>query len=98
MTIEGVGPQIQDNGARGWTAFEYLPSDLQNAEDSTLENDHSQRHWRRSVVREREASATERALLEHLGYQLPAQLTTRVAWLSAGVRNRRWPQLEGQHP
>lgn len=44
----------------------------------------------------RPTTATERALLEHLGYELPAELFTAVSFPTIGVRNRRWPQLESQ--
>lgn len=103
MTDNGdIGPQLAraagGTDPRGILVFEWLSDGLQNAEGSTLESDHSQRHWRGSVVRERPATETERLLLAHLGYVLPAQLTTRVQWTTAGVRNRRWPQLEGQTP
>jgi hypothetical protein len=42
----------------------------------------------------RPATTTERTLLEHLGYELPAELLTAVAYPTYGIRNRRWPQLE----
>lgn len=45
-------------------------------------------------VKVRPATDTERALLEHLGHELPDELFTLVAYPSDGVRNRRWPQLE----
>lgn len=49
-------------------------------------------------VFDRAATDTERMLLEHLGYELPDDLTTRVTFFAA-VRNRRWPQLmEEQEP
>ncbi len=42
-TIAGVGPQLDRAAAgddpRGWLVFEYLPDDLQRAEDSTAVND-----------------------------------------------------------
>lgn len=119
---------MQDNGIRGWLAFESLPNDLQLREDSTQAAD--QERWqagyvdgRRSVdglrwqmvrtvvpnaretgvdptpehvwVFERVATPTERVLLQHLGYELPADLATRVTWFGA-ARNRRWPQLESE--
>ena len=43
-------------------------------------------------VFDRPATETERMLLEHLGYELPDDLVTRVTFFAA-VRNRRWPQL-----
>ncbi|MBB2990253.1 hypothetical protein FHR72_001721 [Mycolicibacterium iranicum] len=42
---------------------------------------------------ERPATPVERALLLHLGYEVPATLHTRVQWLSDGVRRRTWPQI-----
>jgi hypothetical protein len=78
---------------RGVLTFWHLPDAFQRAEDSTLENDKAQRHWRASAHRDRPASDAERLLLAHLGYVLPAELTTRVQWLSNGVRRRTWPQL-----
>lgn len=44
----------------------------------------------------RPATDTERTLLAHLGYTLPDELFTAVTFLTTGVRNRRWPQLEIQ--
>lgn len=103
--IPGVGPQLQDNGIRGWLTFEYLPPDLQNAEDSTQASDWDRWHGAsrgnfryrgdRKVL-DRMATATERALLEHLDYELPAELTTRVEWVNDIVRRRTWPQLESE--
>lgn len=119
--IPGVGPQLQDNGARGWLAFTSLPDDLQNAEDSTLAADRARWDggwsagagltWKTvktvvpgirkqgveptpSWVRvfDRTTTDTERMLLEHLGYEPPDDLVTRVTFFAA-VRNRRWPQL-----
>lgn len=40
------------------------------------------------------ATATEAALLAHLGKTVPDDLRTVVDF-SRGVRNRRWPELEG---
>ncbi|OBB46769.1 hypothetical protein [Mycobacterium sp. 852002-51961_SCH5331710] len=47
-------------------------------------------------TRPRPATATERALLAHLGYELPDELFTAVSFPTYGVRRRRWPQLETQ--
>jgi hypothetical protein len=44
----------------------------------------------------RPATQTERTLLAHLGYELPDELFTAVTFLTTGVRNRRFPQLETQ--
>jgi hypothetical protein len=76
--------------ARGWLNFSSLPPDLQYAEDSTLGADKT-----RGRRFSRAATSTERTLLTHLGYQLPDDLTTRVEWVTPGIRRRRWPQLEG---
>jgi hypothetical protein len=107
-TVDGVGPQLQsggiDNGIRGWLCFEYLPSWLQNAEDSTLAADDAR--WRETLGRSnfhwpgrsfsRPASVAERTLLEHLGYELPEELATLVEYVASGVRRRTWPQLESE--
>lgn len=42
----------------------------------------------------RPATQTERALLDHLGYTLPAELFATITFTSSGIRNRRFPQLE----
>jgi hypothetical protein len=42
----------------------------------------------------RAATDTERLLLQHLGYVLPDELTTHVAFLTRTLRCRTWPQLE----
>jgi hypothetical protein len=46
----------------------------------------------------RDATAAERALLEHLGHDVPELLYTTVTWPTGGIRNRRWTQLEGTTP
>lgn len=97
IDLTGIG-EHRPCPKRGILVFASLPPAVQRAEDATQDNDYEQRHWRASVHRTRPATATERALLEHLGYVLLAELTTRVQWLSDGVRNRSWPQLEGQQP
>jgi len=87
-------------------ALEYLPNDLQNAEDSTQAADWDR--WHGSSLGsftyrdghkffERPATPVERALLgEHLGHELPVELTTRVEWVNDIVRRRTWPQLESE--
>ncbi|MGK2880436.1 MAG: hypothetical protein ACSLE6_06445 [Mycobacterium sp.] len=103
MIVDGVGPQLDDNGVRGWLAFEYLPPDLHNAEDSTLAADADR--WSTTVGRgnftwpgrkfDRPATDTERILLQHIGFtDLPGDLSTRVEFVASGVRRRTWPQLE----
>jgi hypothetical protein len=99
-TIPGVGPQLQRAAAgldpRGVCTFEYLPDDLQRAEDSTNFADHDRRILKpRGFTRP--ATDTERALLEHLGYgPLPEELLTSVTFKSRSVRHRAWPALESQ--
>jgi hypothetical protein len=91
-----IGAQ-RPNDPRGWLLFDSLPDDLQRAEDATLYADHQR--IREDVllpyIFNRAATDTERTLLTHLGYDLPGDLQTRVCWLSYGVRNRRWLELEG---
>lgn len=48
-------------------------------------------------VFDRAATETERMLLEHLSYELPDELTTRVTFIGP-AHNRRWPQLESETP
>jgi hypothetical protein len=95
--VTDIGPQRVDD-PRGWLLFESLPDDLARAEDATLAADH-QRIRREDVlvpyVFNRAATDTEATLLAYLWYELPGDLQTRVTWLSYGVRNRSWPELEG---
>ena len=98
-TIPGVGPQLDRAAAGtdplGILAFHWLPTELQNAEDSTQAADREQfLIRRRGRGYERDATPTERLLLEHLGYTLPENLTTLVKYRTKGVRCRTWPQLE----
>jgi hypothetical protein len=90
-----IGPQRPDD-PRGWLLFASLPDDLARAEDQTLAADHQRIHVDVLLphVFLRPATDTEGVLLAHLGYVVPGDLQTRVCWLSYGVRNRRWPQLE----
>ena len=76
----GIGPQHNRAAAgtdpRGWLVFDFLPDDLQRAEDSRADAD-------RAVMKprgfSRPATLAERILLAHLGYSpLPADLTTVV--------------------
>lgn len=104
--IPGVGPQLTDTGVRGWLALEYLPDDLQRLEDARQVADWDR--WNTPNLGnftyrdghkffERPATAVERALLgEHLGYELPDELTTRVEWVNDIVRRRTWPELESE--
>lgn len=92
IDLTGIGAH-RPCPARGVLVFDHLPLDVQNAEDSRQEVDHRNRHWRSNVTTERPATPTERALLAHLGYELPEVLHTRVQWLTDGVRRRTWPQI-----
>ncbi|WP_197505741.1 hypothetical protein, partial [Mycobacterium sp. 852002-53434_SCH5985345] len=93
-----IGAHVRSD-PRGWLRFASLPADLQAAEDAAQAADAERarrNHDDRRTVFDRPATTVERALLETLGYTLPATLTTRVRWLSPGVRNRSWPTLEPQ--
>jgi hypothetical protein len=81
---------------RGWLRFDWLPEDLQNAEDATQAADKQRVREGKGMFTSftRPATTTERTLLESLDYALPAQLATTVRWISPGVRNRRWIALE----
>ncbi|MCX6468090.1 MAG: hypothetical protein NTW76_02080 [Corynebacteriales bacterium] len=73
--------------------FDYLPDELQRAEDSTAVADKDR--VRGMYRHTRPATTTERQLLAHLGYTVPTDLDTVVSWpVGAGVRRRTWPQLE----
>lgn len=107
-TIPGVGAQYPQPDRRGWLAFHGLPNELQNAEDATQAADYQRRtspktRWSTESDPEtrkavwyftRPATATERALLDHLGYTVPIDLQTRVQFHTETLRQRRWPQLE----
>jgi hypothetical protein len=93
-----IGNQYPQPDPRGWLVFESLPPDLQLAEDSTQDADVARAEYARYPRFSRTATAAERVLLEHLGYELPDELTTAVTMLTAGIRHRAWPQLEGQTP
>lgn len=103
MTIRiadsGIGPQLA-NDRRGWLVFAWLPERLQRAEDATQFADHERFHHRAEGIAagpgafRRPATAAERELLQHLGHELPQHLWTLVDYPAAGIRYRRWPQLE----
>ena len=97
-TIAGVGPQLDRAAAgddpRGWLVFEYLPDDLQRAEDSTAVNDRDRARLFKPRGHTRPATTTEIELLDHLGYDCPPDLETIVSWPSRACRRRRWPALE----
>lgn len=101
-----IGPQVIDTW-RGWLVFEYLPDDLQRAEDSTQEHDFQwawkNQHWdneSQSWYAQRDATDAEITLLQHLGYAPPAEgdenypLQTRVSYVTQTLRRRTWPALE----
>ena len=92
--------QLPQPDPRGILALRYLPDDIQKLEDATADADKSRsitRYGRRLRPRafERDATPTEKLLLEHLGYTLPAELQTTVSFVTTSVRNRRWVALEG---
>lgn len=103
-----IGAQYPQPDPRGWLVFDSLPPDLQRAEDSTQHADYGRadgigvkllfdrdvRIW----YFERDATDAERILLEHLGYQLPNVLKTRVNYATETLRRRTWPQLEETTP
>lgn len=91
---DSIGPQ-RINDRRGWLIFDALPDDLQRAEDTTQAADHARLRDGMAEVFHRPATTTERTLLAHLRHTVPEDLQTRVAWIANGVRNRRWPTLEG---
>ena len=93
---ESIGPHI-DGDPRGWLRFQWLSRDLERSEDQTLHADHQgvEEDALLPYTFTRPATDTERILLAHIGHTLPADLETTVCWLSVGVRNRRWPSLEG---
>ncbi|CKI51649.1 hypothetical protein LTT02_21880 [Mycolicibacterium smegmatis] len=97
IDLTGVGEHRPDH-RRGLLVLAHLPDAVQRAEDATAYADYENRHYRASVTRTRPATPTERALLRHIGYTVPDDLTTVVEWLSNGVRRRTWPTLEEQNP
>jgi len=94
MTDNEIGEHIAGD-PRGLLMFTSLSAELARLEDQRLHADHEHIHEGMFDAFTRLATATERELLGHLGYSVPATLTTRVNWLSNGVRRRSWPQLEG---
>lgn len=88
-----VGPH-RPGDVRGLLVFEWLPDELQNLEDATVYADYvrAQGHWGRTFTRP--ATDTEKVLLTLLGYDVPAELVTRVSNPSGGLRTRHWPAIE----
>jgi hypothetical protein len=100
-TVDLSGVEHRPCKIRGVLTFWHLPAIIQNAEDSSQWRDqkHAHTYQRRLIGRRRyatrPATPAERALLLHLGYQLPTDhLTTYITWMGA-VRRRFWPQLPG---
>ena len=80
-----IGAQLpQPDRLRGWLTFSSLPDDLQKTEDETRWAD-----MREHAAAVRPVTATELALLEHLGYD-----TSRVTQTVVHGRHRCWPTLE----
>ncbi|BCO36850.1 hypothetical protein BMW24_018290 [Mycobacterium heckeshornense] len=105
MPDDVIGDQYPQPDPRGWLVFTHLPADLQRAEDATLFHDlamfaRKARYNTDTCRREmtRPATDAERTLLQHLGFQLPDDLTTVVYYQSPTMRARCWPQLEGATP
>jgi hypothetical protein len=93
MTIEGVGEHRPDN-VRGVLVFSHLPDEIQRLEDARLDADTTRARQSWFAQWSRPATDTERALLEHLGYgPLPAELWTKISYLTNNVRHRSWPAL-----
>jgi len=93
---EIIGEQHPQPDPRGWLVFRHLPDALQRAEDSRQNADHAFLEDTGCTRWTRLATDTERLLLDHLGFEVPDRLMTRVEYRSAGVRNRRFPALENQ--
>ena len=104
-TIPGVGPQHEraslGTDPRGILVFEYLPTDIDNAESSTQDADRRRAFFvndvypsrGRALEFDRPTTETEKLLLTHLGYTVPEELTTHVKYLTRSVRNRTWPAI-----
>lgn len=104
-----IGAQYAQPDPRGWLVFHGLPDDLQRAEDSTQHADYFRAQGTRTFPLtfdrtarvwyiERPATDAERTLLQHLGYELPDVLKTRVDFATETLRRRTWPQLEEMTP
>lgn len=92
---DAIGPQKPQPDPRGWLVFDYLPPDLQAAEDATAHADYMRAMATGNGIYTRPATPAERELLEHLGLEdLSDDLMTMVIHQTPGVRLRRWPQLE----
>jgi len=93
MNHDDIGPH-RPGDPRGLLVFEWLPPDVQRAEDSTaqLDYDRAQANW--GCPFRRPATSTEHELLMHLGYTPPGDLYTIVTNRSGGLRTRVWPQIQ----
>jgi hypothetical protein len=93
MNHDDIGPH-RPGDPRGLLVFEWLPDDLQHAEDGTQAADYhrSQANWGRPF--RRPATSTEHHLLRHLGFAPPGDLYTIVSNRSGGLRTRVWPQIQ----
>ena len=104
-----IGVQLPQPDPRGWLVFDHLPADLQRAEDARAAADADRLIT--VYAFERDATPTERQLLEHLGHDLTDYpladevadgrlvrlgLKTKVQGL--GVRRRSWHQLDDTEP
>jgi len=99
MPFTEIQAQYDQPDVRGWLVFHGLPDAIQKAEDATQAADHryQREHGRRRWSRP--ATPTERLLLEHLGYELPAgMLVTHIEYVTDSLRRRTWPTLETQQP
>ena len=96
-TIDGVGPQKRQPDPRGVLVFDWLTPELQACEDATQCNDFDRLDQQQcqfgSAWFRRASTPAERALLRHLGFEVPDDLKTLVAFPASGVRNRSFPEL-----
>jgi hypothetical protein len=90
--------QYPQPDVRGWLVFRNLPDNLRRAEDATLEADSRYARETGRTKWSRLATEAERTLLQFLGYEPPPNLHTVITYITASIRNRRWPTLEGQTP
>lgn len=99
ITADQLPPRLGPNDPRGPLTFTApLPGALQDLEDSTQSADFD-RAWTLGRRFQRPSTATERELLDVLGFRdyrgdpPSTSTTTRVEWLTTGVRRRTWPGL-----
>ncbi|MGA5540789.1 hypothetical protein ACPCIR_02970 [Mycobacterium sp. NPDC051198] len=94
--IDVIGEHYGFDDTRGWLVFSHLPDELQRQMDQTAADDWERRGWRPSMKRTRPASAAEKTLLAHLGFNLPSNLDAVVRYISVSVRRVDFPQLQDQ--